>query len=630
VALAAWCGLVSGLLEVGTIILRKNTYDFNHLYGMSRHFVWLVPLANLAIFLVAGMILSALGSCWRRRGGWVATRLLGALALLPPILASSSRLYGAAGFLLALGTSAQLVPVLERHGSRFRRLVKVSFPLVAGLVVVLAAGIFGADRIKAWRENARPVPLAGSPNVLLIVLDTVGAEHLGLDGYARPTSPAIDEFAERGLCFNRAYAPSSWTLLSHASIFTGRFPHELSANWFTPLDETYPTLAEYLGENGYATAGIVANNGYCTSDTGLGRGFTAYHDYTFPRLCALGSAVLVDRSVDGLSALGEFLEDRLDLEFLTQASQYVSWIFKKNRKDAAAVNRQFLNWLSRRQQPERPFFAFLNYYDAHAPYQLPPTGISRFRDEPPDPRQLRLLLDWLPLSYKGLSERDISFGRDCYDDCVAHLDEQLGRLIDELQRRRVLEKTWVIITADHGESFGESPGIFWHGTSLYDTQLHVPLVIMPPAGGPRPQVESDAVCLRNLAATIVELTQLNDESPFPGTSLARYWNRRVTAAVRAAAPGRALAELVPLPNSERDPTAWSRKRRWPQAALTEGEWTYLRSEREAREELFRVRDDPQQRNNLAADPSVRPTLERMRGELADLTGGPLTPERFNP
>ena len=74
--LSAWCGLVSGLLEVGVTILRKRTFDFNHLYWMSRHFVWLIPLVNLAIFLVLGMVLSVLVLCWRRRGRWLATRLL--------------------------------------------------------------------------------------------------------------------------------------------------------------------------------------------------------------------------------------------------------------------------------------------------------------------------------------------------------------------------------------------------------------------------------------------------------------------------------------------------------------------------------------------------------------------------
>src|SRR5262249_1042382 len=116
---SAWCGLVSGFLEVGTTILRKRTYDLNHLYRMSRHFVWLIPLVNLAIFLALGVLLSVLVLCWRGRGRWLTTRLLGALTLLPPIWASSAGLYGPAGFLLALGLGVRMVPVLERHHAYF-------------------------------------------------------------------------------------------------------------------------------------------------------------------------------------------------------------------------------------------------------------------------------------------------------------------------------------------------------------------------------------------------------------------------------------------------------------------------------------------------------------------------------
>jgi arylsulfatase A-like enzyme len=629
-ALSAWCGLVSGLLEVGTTILRKQTYDLNHLYGMSRHFIWLIPLANLAIFLVVGMVLSVLVSCWRRHGRWVATRLLGALTLLPPIWATSTRLYGPAGFLLALGLAARLVPVLERHATPFRRLVRVSLPIVALLVPVLALSLWGEDRQKAWREEARPLPSAGSPNILLIVLDTVAAEHLSLHGYDRPTSPAIDEFASRGIRFDRVHATSSWTLLSHASMFTGRWPHELSANWVTPLDGAYPTVAEFLGSHGYATAGFIANTWYCASDSGLGRGFAAYQDYIFPRLCTFGSAVLLDRNVDGLEAVGEFLEDWLDLDLLTPANQYLWWIFKKNRKEAAVINREFLDWLSRRSKPERPFFAFLNYYDAHGPYEVPATGINRFRVKPRNRREMRLLEDWLTMTRKRLSQYQISFGRDCYDDCVANLDEQLGRLIDELDRRSVLERTWVIITSDHGESFGENPGVFWHGTSLYETQLHVPLVIIPPAGGPSPRVVTETVSLRDLAATIVDLPGFKAAAPFPGNSLARFWNGSAMASAKATASGRALSEVVPLPLSARDPSGWAHESRWPLAALTEGDWTYIRRDGEVREELFRVREDAQQRHNLANDPAMRPTLNRMRRALDELTAGPLTPKRFNP
>jgi arylsulfatase A-like enzyme len=628
--LSSWCGLVSGLLEVGVIILRKRMFDFNHLYWTSRHFVWLVPSINLTIFLVLGVCLSVLVWCWGRQGRWLARRLLVALTLLPPIWAVSNRIYGPAGFVVALGVAARTVPVLERHVAGFRRLVGVSYPLIVCLVPILAASVWGVDHFKAWREEARPLPPPGSPNVLLIVLDTVGAEHLSLHGYSRPTSPTIDELAARGIRFDRVQATSSWTLPSHASMFTGRWPHELSAGWFTPLDGTYPTLAEFLASRGYATAGFIANNWYCGSDSGLNRGFAAYQDYIFPRLTVFKTAVLVDRPLDGLQAIEGFLEDYLDIDLMGPAVEHLWRLFKTNRKEAMVVNRELLDWMSRRRQPERPFFAFLNYFDAHYPYEVPATGLHRFGVKPRNKRETNVIRDWLRLLQARPSPFQIRFGIDAYDDCVANLDEQLGRLIDELDRRSILDRTWVIITADHGESFGEQPGVFWHGTSLYETQLHVPLVIIPPAGGPSPRVVTETASLRDLPATIIDALGSASGSPFPGNSMARFWNGSATASANGAASEQALSEVVPLGEFGPDPSRWLYKPRWPMAALTEGAWTYIRREGEVREELFRVRQDAQERHNLANDPAMRSTLERMRQALGRLTAGPLTPERFNP
>src|SRR5262249_13744747 len=152
------------------------------------------------------------------RGRWLATRLLCALTLLPPIWAASVRIYGPAGLLVATGLAAHLVPALERHAAGFRRLVRISFPVIAGLVPILVASVWGGDLWKEWRQEERPLPPPGSSNVLLIMLDTVGADHLSVYGYHRPTSPTLDELAPRGIRFDHVQATSSWTLPSHASM----------------------------------------------------------------------------------------------------------------------------------------------------------------------------------------------------------------------------------------------------------------------------------------------------------------------------------------------------------------------------------------------------------------------------
>jgi arylsulfatase A-like enzyme len=387
-------------------------------------------------------------------------------------------------------------------------------------------------------------------------------------------------------------------------------------------------VAEFLGARGYATAGFAANHSYCATESGLARGFTVYRDYTFPALTASYMAALVKRPVDGLEAAEAFLEDRLDLDLFRPVLQLLTWLFKNDRTEAEEINREFLDWLERRPQPERPFFAFLNFYDAHYPYQLSRSGTHRFGARPRNSREKDLIDDWLQLPRRGPPAQQLAFLRDCHDDCVAELDEQLGRLIDELKRRSLLQRTWVIVAGDHGESFGEHPRVFLHGGTLYQSERHVPLVIIPPAGSLKKQVVAETVSLRDLPATIVDVLGFQEGSPFPGKSLARYWNGSARALANPAASEGALSEVVPVDPLNPVPEQL-RVRPWPLAALSEGDWTYFRRDGDVREELFQVREDGREQHNLVGEAAHEPTLKRMRQTLGRLTGGPLTPERFN-
>ena len=293
-------------------------------------------------------------------------------------------------------------------------------------------------------------------------------------------------------------------------------------------------------------------------------------------LTVFKSAVLVHRLGNEIETNVELLENRWELNHWRP---YTEWLWRKldfDRKDAAVVNREFLDWLSRRQQPDRPFFAFLNYFDAHHPYELPAGRMHRFGFEPTNSRQRYLLHEWFLLSKSSPSPAEIGFAIAAYDDCIADLDEQVGRLIDELEARGVLKHTWVIVTSDHGESFGEHSDIFCHGTSLYQTELHVPLLVIPPGGATTKRVVKETVTLRDLAATIVDMAGQDGASPFPGKSLARYWDGpSPTVPTRDAAADSALAELA-LPNIEpsRDSSLFP-KSSWPQGALLEEGWSYI-------------------------------------------------------
>ena len=254
----------------------------------------------------------------------------------------------------------------------------------------------------------------------------------------------------------RARATAPWTLASHASLFTGRWPHELAVKWCTPLGGHFPTLAEYLGSHGYATAGFVANTFYCSYDTGLDRGFTHYEDFDLERLGPFRTAQLVDLTLKTIAALVQRLSENFDAgPFRPLQEHMLDQLLVADKKHAGLINREFLDWLSRRPEPGRPFFAFLNYFDAHSPYLLPKGAEYRFGLKPRTDADFQFLERWTDIDKATLPEHYRSFIVDCYDNCLAYLDERLGELFDELQSRGVLDHTLVIVTADHGEGLGE-------------------------------------------------------------------------------------------------------------------------------------------------------------------------------
>jgi hypothetical protein len=371
--LSPWCGLAGGLLEVGTRVAVRHIGPTDRLYLMSRHFVWLAPLSNLLLFLAMGMVMALVTKPWPRIGGWLFPRVIVFLAILPVLVVLGPQIYPQAWAVLALGIAWRLVPTLEPHATELRRKLLLTLPSLLGVALVLAAGMLGGDRLREWREASRPLPPGEAPNILLITLDTVRADHLSLYGYERPTSPTLEWLAQRAIRFEEAHATAPWTLPTHASMFTGRWPHELGVNWDAPLDGRSPTLAEYLGSRGYSTAGFVANTISCSYDRGLDRGFTYFEDYLLEQLMPLRTAWLVDHALQAIYEVGILVGRRFDIGPFRPSKEsrlspfFVAW----QRKDAGSINRAFVGWLSRRRQPRRPFFAFLNYYDAHTPYVLP-------------------------------------------------------------------------------------------------------------------------------------------------------------------------------------------------------------------------------------------------------------------
>ena len=275
------------------------------------------------------------------------------------------RLYPLAYLLLACGLTCRAARGFDPLAPGFRRIVRLSLP-----VLLIAVGaLIGLDYRQVASAERRalaglPPAIPGSPNVLMIVLDTVRADHLSPYGYHRDTSPNLARLAARGVRFEQARSTAPWTLPSHASMFTGRWPHELSARTGHPLDATYPTLAEVLSRKGYAAAGFVANTHNGNGWYGLDRGFARYED--FYRNTEVSTTEILLSSSLGRSLVKSGPGGRI-LRYLSGGSPYSA------RKDASMINRDALSWLSGREG--RPFFVFLNYYDAHGPY-VPPEGTA--------------------------------------------------------------------------------------------------------------------------------------------------------------------------------------------------------------------------------------------------------------
>ncbi len=492
-------GLLTGLLEALVLLTRRVV--LGRLVHVSVHFGWMAPVGDVVLFAGPALGLALLARLWPRvipaRLVFFLFSFMGftALLLMEPGLSRVAVLA------LAAGLAWQAARMLTRRTPEWERRAGVTLGALSLCVGMIAAGQVGVQALRERGAIGRlPPPPGNRPNVLLIILDTVRAKSLSLYGYHRNTSPAIIRLAARGVRFNRAFSTAPWTLPSHASLLTGLYPHQLSADWVEPLDRKNPTLAERFASQGYVTGGFVANVGYLSWEFGLNRGFAHYEDYLFR-----------PRDIIEATSIGRQLDNNYLIRDLLRTDQHLV------RIDAPSINQRFLNWVDKRNG--RPFFAFLNYYDAHGPY-LPPAPWDR-RFGAPRRDDLSPLHRFLGRPYGPLSSAVIEREMEQYDGAIAYLDDQIGRLIEELDHRNLLDHTVVLLTADHGEEFGEH-GMFDHGNSLYRPSVQVPLLVVDRGVVPEGGQVDEPVTLRDVGATLADLARL-PPGTVPGASLARFW-----------------------------------------------------------------------------------------------------------
>jgi choline-sulfatase len=439
-----------------------------------------------------------------------------------------------------------------------RRTLRLACALAACLAFALTSGTgCGGGRGDSSVGEAHA-------NVLLIVVDTLRRDHVGLYGQTRPTTPEIDRFAQGAVVFDHAYSTAPWTRPSVASILTGLYPsgHRAMAlnNVLSPDVET---LAEYFTRAGYATAGIVSHV-ILSERFGFSQGFTLW---------------------DEEEAQGH------------------------NHVSTPGVTRRALAALDALTAEDRPFFLFVHYFDPHYTYLAHP----EIGFEPTTSPDLKggEDIETLRARRASLVPADLDFLRARYDEEIRFTDAGIGRLLEGLERAGVADRTVVAITADHGEEFMER-GWLGHTRTLYQELVAVPLVVRGRAGAPgHGQHVIRPVSLVSLTPTLLELAGVDaGDALFEGPSLAPF--------VRGGTPPRAGNVFAEV--DFRGPVAKQARKK----AVIGPRFKLIRDDRHGRVELYDLLNDPGERSNLARG-GANPAVDALQRELYAFTTRELPP-----
>ncbi len=562
---AAWSATIFGLLE-GVVLCTSRAYPvIQAAHKVSPDILWVAPLVDLPLFLLlAGLALLALRLLQR----WLASSsLLVAYGLFVFLgiytVVSAPRIIQSTGaVVLPLGLAVVFCRRLKGSEERVTTFLRARLLWIPALVLVAALGVATSRRLQeAWQAHSLPTTPARADNVLVIMMDTVRA-----DRFTRPSqaslTPNIDRLSSEGLRFEDGWPTTSWSLPSQASILTGRYPHEHGADWPSlRLDEKVVTLGEFLEAQGYVTGAFSGNAAWVTPEY-LGRGFLRFEVYKLEDLAR--------RTVHGRK-LDKLLEK-------------VGYHSAGRGKKAPELIAQFLRFVD--DYSGRPFFAYLCFMDVNQGFHA-----RRFNEAGPKPVPVPEVVR-------------------AYDRALTVLDAQLGELFAELRRRGLVERTLVVITSDHGESFGakeaDDHDPDGHGTSLYREQSAVPLFLIYPGKVPAGEHVFGTVSLRQVPATITSLLGFTG-SPFPGDQLTLAPKGQVR---EEPSP----SVLLELKNTDARTIA--------QSAVS-GNWQYLNHPNDLGqirkgEELYDFVRDPLEKSDRVTAPELQPILESMRKSLHDL------------
>ena len=477
----------------------------------------------------------------------------------------------------------------------------------AQLALALALSIPQASLADAVAVEATPK----RPNVLWIVWDTVRADRTSLYGHSTATTPKLDEWARGARVFDNVVSTASSTTPSHAGMFTGLLPTQHGANnehrW---LEDRFVTVAEILGEAGYATY-LWAANPHISRQENFQQGFDREAHPWDPEYR--------ERAIEIVRA--KMAGDRpSEIGSKKRNGKFPPWAIKAAGELAEPDLLQWLDGLA----PGTPYFAFVNYMEAHRPFI--PKRQARERVMPPemvDP-SYRIDRSWIPMwtytfGLSEYSEAELELMARTYDATLTELDELFANLLDSLEERSHLENTVIILTADHGEHLGEQH-MLDHQYSLYAPVINVPLAIHYPARF-APGRDSRPVMNFDIFPTVLDLAAL--ELPAGLVTRSRTLldpaAERIRVAEYPAVFEKAQRE-VHAENPTWDPTPFARRLR----ALHERNYKLIWGE-DGRHELYDLASDPREERDLIGD---RPELaKRMLDSLDGYLEGLSTDDR---
>jgi arylsulfatase A-like enzyme len=410
-------------------------------------------------------------------------------------------------------------------------------------------------------------PPAGAPNIILIVIDAGRADALHCCGNERETSPHLDKLAQEGALFEQAYTAAPWTLPSHASLFTGKYPSEHGAHGeYLYLEDRNTTIAEVLHDHGYHTFSVSAN-GNISPQYNTVQGFERVSTGVYGR--------------------------RQGRSFL--ANQFAKLLGKADygAGDGNVIARR---WIADAVNSKRPFFLFMNYMEVHARYGSTPYAARWLPDAKAFRRAMKVPQDTIAYAAgaKHATPEEFALLRALYDGDMLYLDERIGEIIECLRTSGILDNTMLIVTSDHGEELGEH-GLVGHSVSLYNTVFRIPLIVRYPKAFPAGSRHKGVVELLDLFPTILDAAGIAEgRSGLKGKSLLdkEAMSKPSYAVTERFLPGAWANEIF-----ERFPR-WQGIPMWRRAkAIQDGRFKYLWTS-DGQDALYDIQADPLERTNL--------------------------------